>query len=278
MSIDKKYLIAFLWVAFAFFLIMGVWLYLGAENVATLPADVRGGNAWPWPIGPLAMRFMAAFGISGALDTFLLLRRPDRQTMFAFGVGIAFVTGFQLLHLAVNVAAIDWSRPLIYVWGGFNLLTFFFCLLLIAQYRLGTVRTAPPLPANPPLGRWIAVSVGALTLITGAVMFLFPEWSRPRWPWDLINATNVQLLAAFFLATAGVTLWVWRQPSAYGYDILYPGAGVASGGVFIASLIHWNLFADHPLGSILFMIVYGVGAIGAFLPVWRYGLKSVEGA
>ena len=42
-------------------------LFVFAESIATLPAAVRADNPWPWAIGPLALRFVAA------LDS---LRRP----------------------------------------------------------------------------------------------------------------------------------------------------------------------------------------------------------
>ena len=45
------------------------------------------------------------------------------------------------------------------------------------------------------------------------------------------------------------------------------------GSALIASLLHWNLFADHPITSIIFVAVYILGAVLGFYPYLRYALK-----
>ena len=256
------------------FLLVGLLLFIFADSVATLPAATRSGNAWPWPIGPLALRFVASLLLSGALVAYLVSRRPDRTTLSAFFTVTSLLSGLLLIHFVSNISAIDWSKPLAYVWPAVLLLGFSGSLLLTYRARRNAVFTVPPLPPTPAVSRNIAYFIAVLTCAVGATMFFFPDFSRERWPWDLANSTNVQLLGCVFMAVGLCSLLSALQPSWYGYDLFYPGAATFATIALIACFMHWNLFAAKPTTSWIFVIVYILGIIQGFYPYFRHPVQQ----
>ncbi|MEO8288711.1 MAG: hypothetical protein ABI670_20015 [Chloroflexota bacterium] len=261
-------------VAAVLLLVAGLYLFIFAESVATLPAAGRSGNAWPWPIGPLALRFIASLVLSAVVACFLVVRRPDRVTVAAFASVAAIVSAMLLIHFLANLGVIDWSKPLSIVWPTILLLGLAGGVLLLVRMRRNTVFTVPPLPPTPGIARYIAIFIFSLTGIVGAAMFFLPNFSRDRWPWDLANSTNVQLLGAVFLSVSLSSLLSWLQPSWYGFDIFYPTAGTFATVALVASFIHWNLFSARPITSIVFVAIYILGAILGYYPYFRYALRS----
>jgi hypothetical protein len=90
-----------------------------------------------------------------------------------------------------------------------------------------------------------------------------------------IGATiNVQLFGALFLSVCCAALWSWRQPSWYGYDLLYPGAATFSLVALVASLLHWPLFDAHPLAKWIFVVVYFLAGVLGYYPFVRKALAG----
>ena len=87
----------------------------------------------------------------------------------------------------------------------------------------------------------------------------------------------MQLLGAVFLAVSLSSLLSWLQPSWYGFDIFYPSAGTFAGIALIASFIRWDLFADKPITSWVFVAIYVLGVIMGFYPYFRYALRQESG-
>lgn len=253
-------------------LVAGLYLFVFAEPVATLPANARAANPWPWPIGPLALRFVASLALAGALASYLVARRPDRPTVRAFANVLAVVSGALLLHAIVNLGAMDWSKPLSYVWLIVLALAFAGAVFMALRLRGSDETTAQALPPTPGVARGIALFIFILTGVVGAVMFVLSDLGRERWPWDLANATNVQLLGAVFIAVSLSSLLTWLQPSWYGYDVFYPAAGTFAAAALVASFMHWNLFAAKPITSWVFVAIYILGAVMGFYPYFRYVL------
>ncbi len=262
---------AFLVVA-ALLILIGLALFVFANSVATLPANLRSGNIWPWAIGPLALRFVASFFVAAGFTFYLVSRRPDYPTLTAFS---SIATGFTimlLLHLLLNLGSLDWSKPLAYAWLIALLVGFVCSLLLLLRSRPKAVLTVPPLPPTPSTARFVAYFILVLTVIVGGVMFLFPDFGRERWPWDLSNPTNVQLLGAIFLSAAISSTLTVSQPSWYGYDLFYPSAGIFIILALLATFMHWSLF-DKPLTSWVFVAIYAVSGILAFYTYFRYAFN-----
>jgi len=162
---------------------------------------------------------------------------------------------------------------LAFVWVGAVALTWIVSLGIVRWLWPRAPQSAPPLPPTPSVAGWVAPFISLLTGAVGAIMFFLPSVGRVRWPWDLGDNVNVQLLGALFLSISTVSFWSWRRPSWYGYDLLYPGAGTFATVALIAALLHWNLFADHPITSVIFVAVYILGAVLGFYPYLRYVLK-----
>lgn len=259
-------------VAALLLLVAGLYLFVFAESVATLPAAARAGNAWPWPIGPLALRFVASLVLSGALACYLVARRPDRATVAAFANVLAIVSGALLLHAVVNAGVINWSKPLSFAWMLVLALALAGTVYMIIKMRATRAASGQPLAVTPKTARGIALFIFLLTGLVGLVMFLLPDFGRERWPWDLANSTNVQLLGAVFLAVSLNSLLTWLQPGWYGYDIFFPVAGTFATVALIASFMHWNLFGVRPITSWVFVAVYILGGIMGFYPYVRYVL------
>jgi hypothetical protein len=258
-------------------LLAGLYLFFFPASVATLPAPGNQGNPWPWPIGPLAVRFVGAMFVALAVSAGLVSHRSDRPTLLAFACATAIGATWFLLHVMVGASRMDWLRPLAYVWTGAIGLGWVGSLLA-ARLLWPAPHTEEALTA-PHAVRWIPVLIAVLTGPVGVLMFFFPEVGRARWPWDLGDTVNVQLFGALFLSVCCAALWSWRQPSWYGYDLLYPGAATFSIVALIAALLHWRLFDAHPLAKWIFIVVYFLAGVLGYYPhvrlilAGRYGYK-----
>jgi hypothetical protein len=254
-------------------LLIGAVLFFLPHNLATLPAPANAANPWFWPIGPLAVRFVGSALIAIALSASLVALRADRPSMLAYATLLAITGTWLLIHIAVNSGRIDWSRPLAFVWVGGVALMWIVSLGVARWLWTGAPHSVPPLPPSPSVAGWVAPLISLLTGAVGAVMFFLPDIGRVRWPWDLGDNINVQLLGALFLSIGTISFWSWRRPTWYGYDLLYPGAGTFATVALIASLLHWNLFANRPITSVIFVVVYILGAVLGFYPYLRYAHK-----
>lgn len=258
------------------FLLIGLYLFFFAESVATLPAATRGNQVWPWPIGPLAIQFVAAVFLAWAVSALLLALRPDAPTLIANTTVLTIGSVFLLLHILLNRNIINWSKPLAAIWLVFLAVLFLVTLAVTLTVRQRTVLTSPPLPSTPQAALYVDLFISILTGIVGIAMLFFPQFSIRYWPWDLGNTTNVQLLGALFTAVSISVFWVWKQPSWYGYDTLYATAGTFALVALVASFTRWDLFAAHPITKIIFVIVYAVGGVLGFYPYFRYGLRQMN--
>jgi hypothetical protein len=254
-------------------LLVGAAMFFFPYSLATLPASAAD-RPWPWPIGPLALRFVGSALIAIALSAALIAMRPDLPSILAYATLMMITGGWLLLHILLNLGRIDWSRPLAFVWvlsvAAIGLLG----TTVVMRLWPRTPHSVPPLPATPPLASRIALAIALLTGAVGVTMFFFPAIGRARWPWDLGDQVNVQLLGGLFLSISTISFWSWRRPSWYGYDLLFPGAGTFATVALIAALLHWNLFAAHPLASPIFVAVYILGAILGFYPYIRYSVRK----
>ncbi|HEU5102595.1 MAG TPA: hypothetical protein VFU22_26405 [Roseiflexaceae bacterium] len=253
-------------------LLIGLYMFFFPATLATLPAPANAANPWPWLIGPLAMRLLGATLIAFSVTAGLVAMRPDRPTLLAFTTSEAIAGGIFLLHILLNTGQIDWTRPLAWIWADAVVAALVASLLTLRWLRSIPTRTVPPLPPTPPVVNWIALVFGAATGLVGAMMFFFPDIGRARWPWDLGSNVTVQLFGALFLTVSAVAFWSWRQPSWYGYDLIYPGAATFSVVALTAALLHWGLFDMQRLGTWIFVVAYIVGGVFGYYPYVRYSL------
>ena len=64
------------------------------------------------------------------------------------------------------------------------------------------------LPPTPRFAQGVDIFIFLLTGLVGGTMFLLPGVGLGRWPWDLSDAINAQLLGAIFLTVAIRAGWV----------------------------------------------------------------------
>ena len=178
-----------------------------------------------------------------------------------------------LMHLLVHVGDVNWTKPLAWVWAGVVCVALVFSVLGLFATRRTAGERELRLSPTPRFPQAVNIFIFFLTGLVGGTMFLLPGVGLERWPWDLNNAVNVQLLGAIFLTVAISAAWVWRRPSWYGYDLQYASAGVFAVVALVASFMHWTLFAGHPVGSVLFVITYVLGAVLGFFPFFRSALS-----
>ena len=255
-------------------LLVGAAMFLFPYSLATLPAPAAADRPWPWPIGPLAVRVVGSALIAIALSAGLIALRPDRPSILAYATLMMITGGWLLLHILLNLGRIDWARPLAFVWTLAVAAIGLLGTAVVLRLWPRTPHSVPPLPPTPPLSSRIALVIAMLTGAVGVTMFFFPAVGRARWPWDLGDQVNVQLLGGLFLSISTISFWSWRQPSWYGYDLLFPGAGTFATVALIAALLHWSLFAAHPITSPIFVVVYSIGALLGFYPYIRYSLRK----
>src|SRR5215210_2792790 len=168
---------AFLVIA-ALMLLIGLFVFVFADSIATLPANIRANNPWPWPIGPLALRFVASLVLSAALACYLVSRRADHPTLTAFAVVATITSGMLLLHSLVNFANMNWGKPLSIIWLIALIAALVGSIILLIKTRQKGVVAASALPPTPPLARHIALFIFLLTGIVGLTMFLLPTLGR----------------------------------------------------------------------------------------------------
>ena len=109
----------------------------------------------------------------------------------------------------------------------------------------------------------------ALVAPVGLMMYLAPTIAQRFWPWAL-PPINVRLIGSVFVATAALTLWALRQGT---WEEVRPS--VAAGGMFatlalIASFLHFNLFDPNRRVTWVFVALYLVVAVGAWLAVLQH--------
>jgi hypothetical protein len=257
-------------------LLVGAYMFCFPYSLATLPTAAD--RPWPWPIGPLAIRFFASALIAIALSAGLVALRPDQPSILAYATLMLITGTWLILHSIVNQQQIDWSKPLAFLWVIAVAAVWLVGLMVVRWLWRPVARSAPLLPPTPHVATQIALIIAILTGVVGVTMFFFPSVGRVRWPWELGNRVNVQLFGALFLSISTISFWSWRQPSWYGYDLLYPGAGTFASVALFASLLHWDLFAGHPITSPIFVLVYVLGAVLGFYPYLRYVLRKPPGA
>lgn len=247
-----------------------LWLHTAIAGLAglayyLLPAAAAA--AWPWPLPPLAARFVGSLLIASALNTGLTaVAHNDLPVNGALLSGLVLYGLMALTGvMALGEPGMSGGLPIwIAVFGG---------LSLLSGALLGA-RTGTPLDhagTRPPsrLLRGLLALDCLLVAPVGLMMYLAPTLARPFWPWDL-PPINIRLIGSIFVATMIVSLWALRQRS---WEEVRPG--VATGGAFatlalIASLLHFDLFDPNRAITWAFVALYAIVALGAWLVIAQY--------
>jgi hypothetical protein len=246
-------------------------LLAGAFGVALYLAPAAAGAAWPWPLPPLAARFVGALLIAAATNTGLAAAARDEQPFAGALLMGAVLYGLIALAGVLAVATIGPDGGLL-AWIALFGVTALSMAALLAG-RMGQVRPGPrSRPQSRPLRALLTLDM-LLVAPVGLAMYLAPEAARRFWPWDL-PPLNVRLIGSIFVATMVVSFWALRQRS---WEQVRPS--VAAGGTFatlalIASFLHFNLFDPARIVTWLFVALYASVAIGAWLVLAQFALAD----
>jgi hypothetical protein len=249
-----------------------LWLHtaiVGLAGLAFYLLPAAAGAAWPWPLPPLAARFVGSLLIASALNTGLTaMAHNDLPISGALLMGLVLygliaLTGVMALG---EPGMVGWLPIWIAVFGGLSLLS---GALLATRTgaQLGYIGTRP----HSRQLRGLLLFDCLLVAPVGLMMYLTPTLAQSFWPWDL-PPINIRLIGSIFVATMIVSFWALRQRS---WEEVRPS--VATGGVFatlalIASLLHFNLFNPNRAITWLFVALYTFVALGAWLVIAQYQL------
>jgi hypothetical protein len=255
-----------------------LWLHTlaaGAFGLALYLAPAAAGATWPWPLPPLAARFVGSLLLAAALDSGMAAAARDEQP-FA-GVLLMGSVLYGLIALAGVLAV-----PVVGSTSGLLVAIALFGAVALASAALFALRMGVP-QAGTTLRSQTRFLRGLLTLDlllvapVGLAMYVAPEVARRFWPWDL-PPLNVRLIGSIFVATMIVSFWALRQQS---WEQVRPS--VAAGGAFatlalIASFLHFDLFDPARPVTWLFIALYTIVALGAWLVLAQYAAAQREEA
>ncbi len=249
-----------------------LWLHTAAAGLAglafyLLPAVAAA--VWPWPLPPLAARFVGSLLIAAAVDTGLAAGARDELPISG-----ALLMGLVLYGLFALTGVMALGEPgmggglLLWV-AVFGVLSLLSGAMLAARTGVSVDRSGTRAHSRPLRGLLLLDCL--LVAPVGLAMYLAPAVAQRFWPWDL-PPINVRLIGSIFVATMVVSIWALRQRS---WEEVRPS--VATGGVFatlalIASLLHFDLFNPSRLVTWVFVALYAFVALGAWLVIAQYQL------
>jgi hypothetical protein len=246
-------------------------LIAGAFGVALYLAPAAAGAAWPWPLPPLAARFVGSLLIAAALNTALAAAARDEQPFAGALLMGTVLYGLIALSGVLAVPTIGADGGLLAWIALFGVAALSMAALLAA--RMGQAQQGlRSRVQSRPLRGLLALDM-LLVAPVGLAMYLAPEAARRFWPWDM-PPLNVRLLGSIFVATMVVSFWALRQRS---WEQVRPS--VAAGGAFatlalIASFLHFNLFDPARIVTWLFVALYAIVSIGAWLVMAQYAFAE----
>jgi hypothetical protein len=230
---------------------------------------VDSARVWPWPLPPLAARFLGALFLAGAVCSMVCLRVGRPGALFVMRL---VALGDALIALAALLAIAQIGlTPAMAV-----LLVFFLgiAVFLVWGVRAPFERSAHG-AALPGLLRAFFLVHLLVVLPVGCAMFFAPDWAQPLWPWRM-TPLNVRLLGAFFLGAATISLWALRTRA--------PGELVPVVALYalfatlatVAAVLHIGLFDLARTATWAFFGLYVFVAAGSWIAWWW--LTSDRGA
>jgi hypothetical protein len=244
-----------------------LWLYV-ASHVALgllfLIVPTTAAGLFPWPLPPLAARFMGSLFLAGAACGAVNIRLGEGRGLTV----LALVAIGNLLIVATGILAVDTSG----ITTGMALWLAWFvgvAIALLAVAFLSVPGLADvPIPMPRSLRRYFRIHL-AIVLPVGVAMFLFPVWAQPIWPWAMAPV-NIRLLGAFFAGAALISFWGQRQASWHTVLPTLALYAVFATAATVASLIHFGLFEPSRLITWVFFALYVFVASGGWYFLTRY--------
>ncbi|GAA4717234.1 hypothetical protein GCM10025782_12910 [Pedococcus ginsenosidimutans] len=166
----------------------------------------RTARLWAWPIQAQMTSMLLASAYLGGCWFFLRVLLVERRWA---AVRMGFVSVALFATLLGIATILHWDKfshgkAAFWVWAG---LYFTAPFLVVAAWLTNQRYAAESRPDEPRLGRvarTVVAGFGALALVTGVLMFLFPTRAISLWPWALTPLTCRVVGATFCLGVAGM--------------------------------------------------------------------------
>ena len=246
---------------------VALWLYVVSHvalGLAFFLDPTAAAGLFPWPLPPLAARFMGSLFLGGAAaGAVCIALGPSRGqavlALVAVGDLLIATTGI----LAVDASGITTAMALWLAW----FIGVAIALLAVAFLSVAGL-TDVPVPMPRSLRRYFRIHL-AVVLPVGLAMFLFPAWAQPIWPWAMA-VVNIRLLGAFFAGAALISFWGQRQTSWHTVLPTLALYAVFASAATVASVIHFSLFDPGRPITWVFFALYLVVAFGGWYFLVRY--------
>ena len=252
----------------------GLWTHTVITGLAGLLFFFLPGESakvWPWPLPPLAARFMGSLFVGGAACSMACLRARHTEgllVMVLLGLGDTLIA----LSGLFAIGTVGVTPSMIFFLAFFLGIALFLAIVFLPE--AGTKVTAQGSPVRGSLRTFFFIHL-LVVLPVGFAMFLFPDWAQSYWPWKM-TPINVRFIGAFFFGAAAISVWALCQRSE---EIVRPVLvlyAVFATLATVASLIHIGLFDPARLVTWAFFALYVFVAAGSWLFLWQLGARIVR--
>ncbi len=238
-------------------LILGAYFYV-YPGVARL--------YWPWPLQPLAARFLGAIFLSIAFGCWSALDEPLWQRG-----KILVLVGATFFGLTSIISVIQPAQNNVqqWVWTTYFVAASAGCLIILGRHGWKRSPQDSLGPGTAPRIARIFLRVQTVIVaLFGTLLFTLPDLSRAQfWPWK-VGSPNLQIFGALFLATCLATGWASIQRDLRRITVLLPLDATFPSLALLAVTLHWNVIAAEspsPLVTIVWLALYSFVTTGALL-------------
>lgn len=209
---------------------VGIWGYF-------IPTQVD--NAIPWLVPPLHARFLGSMYLSGA--TFMLggILAHSYEEVRVMVPTIAIWTGTLFIISLFYLDQFDFSFNTVWIWFGAYLIYPLISLWLTWQHRHLPVQAKGA--RMPKWAKRYLLGQGTAVLLLSLLLLLATPFMVSHWPWP-ITPLLAQIYAAPFLAYGVNNLMTSRQKTWREAEVIISGTFVFACGVWLASIMHRQLF------------------------------------
>ena len=209
---------------------VGIWGYF-------IPTQVD--NAIPWLVPPLHARFLGSMYLSGA--TFMLggILAHSYEEVRVMVPTIAIWTGTLFIISLFYLDQFDFSFNTVWIWFGAYLIYPLISLWLTWQHR--HLRVQAKGARMPKWAKQYLLGQGTAVLLLSLLLLLATPFMVSHWPWS-ITPLLAQIYAAPFLAYGVNNLMTSRQKTWREAEVIISGTFVFACGVWLASIMHRQLF------------------------------------
>ena len=227
-------------------------------------------NLWPWPVKPLAVRFIGAIFLAITFGCWSALRaRLWQRAKILMLVGGTF---YGITSIITTVLVVSQG-------GGYGIVAWiiYFLAASLGNFFLLFRYGWPSKPQDRlrpykdwKFARWFFRIQTAVVGIFGIMMLLIPSVAQVQfWPWKVQIAT-MQMFAALFLATCLATGWASLQKDVGRIRVLLPLDIIFPTLALLAVGIHWDVITNEspttPIPGLVtgvWVFIYAFVAVGS---------------